>query len=43
MPKVISGNIKIEFPVHHEIIIECKFEVFFISHVVCLGKTPNGS
>ena len=27
MPKVISGHIKIELPVHYEIIIECKLEV----------------
>ena len=27
MPKVISGHIKIEVPVHHEIIVECKLEV----------------
>ena len=25
--KVISGYIKIELPVHHEIIIECKLEM----------------
>ena len=25
--KVISGHIKIELPVHHEIIIECKLEM----------------
>ena len=28
MPKVISGHIKIEVLVHHEIIAECKLEVF---------------
>ena len=27
MPKVISGHIKIEVPVHQEIIVECKLEV----------------
>ena len=27
MPKVISGHIKIEVPVHYVIIIECKLEV----------------
>ena len=27
MPKIISGHIKIELPVHYEIIIECKLEV----------------
>ena len=27
MPKVISGLIKIEVSVHHEIIVECKLEV----------------
>ena len=27
MPKVISGHIKIEVPVRHEIIVECKLEV----------------
>ena len=27
MPKVISGHIKFEVPVHHEIIVECKLEV----------------
>ena len=27
MPKLISGHIKIEVPVHHEIIVECKLEV----------------
>ena len=43
MRQVISGHIKIELPVHHEIIIECKLEVIFISHVVCSGKTSNGN
>ena len=27
MPEIISGRIKIEVPVHHEIIVECKLEV----------------
>ena len=27
MPKVISGHIKIDVPVHHEIIVVCKLEV----------------
>ena len=27
MPKVISAHIKIEVPIHHEIIVECKLEV----------------
>ena len=27
MPKVISAHIKIEAPIHHEIIVECKLEV----------------
>ena len=27
MPKVISGHIKIEVTIHHEIIVECKLKV----------------
>ena len=27
MPKVLSVHIKIEIPVHHEIIVECKLKV----------------
>ena len=30
MPKVISGHIRIEVPVHHKIIVECKLEVLSI-------------
>ena len=27
MPKLISGHIKMEVPVHHEMIVKCKLEV----------------